>query len=157
MFSAEFDLEGLLDSFDQVDEELGRHIPVALKAAGDRIAAQAKETHEYTDRSGQLTNSIDAEQVAGSWSADNLEVSVAAGAPHAAAIEFGAKAHVIKPRYKKALRIPIEGGFRFAKGVQHPGNRPYRYLRNALEAVMPDAEEEVTAAVDLAFLNAGLG
>ena len=157
MLTADFEIDDLLDALDAVDDELGRVLPQALQQAGDRAAAYAKTTHDYVDRSSELTNSIAADHVIGSWAADTLAIEVAAGAPHAAAIEFGAKAHFIRAKHRKALRIPVEGGFRFAKVVSHPGNKPFRYLSNALEATMPDTEEEMAAAVDLAFLRAGLG
>jgi len=44
-------------------------------------------------------------------------------APYAAAVNFGARAHPIAPKNKKALRwaVPGLGGFAFSMGHDHPG------------------------------------
>jgi len=51
---------------------------------------------------------------------------------YAAAIDQGAKPHVIVPRRGKFLRfIGSNGRTVFARRVKHPGNKPYRFLSNA--------------------------
>ena len=55
-------------------------------------------------------------------------------APYAAAIDLGAKPHVIRPRKARALRFITRGKLVFARKVNHPGNRPYRFLYNAADA-----------------------
>jgi hypothetical protein len=52
-------------------------------------------------------------------------------APHANAIESGARPHVIRPRLRKALRFMAGGKAVFARRVNHPGNRPYKFLWRA--------------------------
>jgi hypothetical protein len=48
-------------------------------------------------------------------------------APHALFVHWPTRAHVIRPRNRKALRFPVGGAFAFAKAVNHPGYRgdPY--------------------------------
>lgn len=61
---------------------------------------------------------------------------------YAGAVEFGTKAHVIRPNKKKALAFKPGGGFRFwdesgrvvFRSVKHPGTKAQPYLRPALEA-----------------------
>ncbi len=157
MVTTELDADGVIAALAGVEADLDPLLHGVMTLAGDMIVAEAKTTHDYVDRSSALTNSIGPAEVSGTWRGGNLAVEVAAGAPHASAIEFGAKPHLIRPKKRKALRWPVEGGFRFARVVRHPGNKPYRYLRNALEAKLPVIVLEVQAAVDLAFLRRGLG
>jgi hypothetical protein len=79
-----------------------------------------------------------------------------ASANYAAHVEYGTKAHVIKPRNKKALRFPAggtsttlsgrvrtgelrrlgKGAYVFSKGVQHPGTKPQPFMRPGAEAAI---------------------
>ena len=53
-------------------------------------------------------------------------------AKYAAPIDRGARPHVIRPRRRKALRFVTKNGtVVFARKVNHPGNRPYRFLWRA--------------------------
>ena len=62
-----------------------------------------------------------------------------AGADYAAHVEFGTKAHEIRPRNKRALRWKVPGGFRFATRVRHPGTRARPYM-------IPGAEKAISRA-----------
>lgn len=53
---------------------------------------------------------------------------------HAEALEFGARPHVIVPRRAKFLRFMVKGKLVFARKVNHPGNKPYKFLYRALNA-----------------------
>lgn len=51
---------------------------------------------------------------------------------YASSIDSGARPHVIRPRRKKALRFRgANGGWVFARQVNHPGNRPYKTFYRA--------------------------
>lgn len=52
-------------------------------------------------------------------------------APHAVFVLFGTKAHLIKPKKKKALRWAGGGAFHFAKVVKHPGTKADDWLKRA--------------------------
>lgn len=54
--------------------------------------------------------------------------------PYAAAIDQGARPHVIKPRNARALRFVVRGKVVFTKRVMHPGNKPYKFLYRATTA-----------------------
>ncbi len=54
--------------------------------------------------------------------------------PYAAAIDKGARPHVIRARSAKALRFMGKGGVVFRRSVNHPGNKPYRFLSRATNA-----------------------
>lgn len=85
-------------------------------------------------RTGRLKTSIrpDAVRRVGPWS---IESGVSATAPYAAPVHEGARPHVIRPRRAKALRFEIGGRVVFAARVNHPGNRPNRFLSNAAHRV----------------------
>lgn len=48
----------------------------------------------------------------------------------------GTPPHIIRPRFKKALRFPGpgKGGVVFARVVHHPGTKPNRFLTDSLRA-----------------------
>jgi len=55
--------------------------------------------------------------------------------PYGDAIDSGARPHVIVPRKAKLLRfIGRDGRTVFAKRVNHPGNRPYKFMFFATDA-----------------------
>jgi hypothetical protein len=54
--------------------------------------------------------------------------------PHAAPMDRGARPHIIRAKSAKALRFVGKGGLVFRKSVNHPGNKPYRFLYRATNA-----------------------
>lgn len=48
-------------------------------------------------------------------------------------LEFGTRPHVIRPRNAKALKFNVGGRTVFARSVNHPGTRPYRWLSKSGE------------------------
>lgn len=53
-------------------------------------------------------------------------------APHNQFVEYGTRPHVIKPRRKGgSLRFVVKGKVVFTKRVNHPGNRPFKFLYRA--------------------------
>ncbi len=116
-------------------EEIRKLGPIVLAGARRGILASAQKyvelVHDYiesgksfTPRSGYLQNSIGWLPVGG----DKAEVFVQA--EYAKYLEFGTKGpYVIKPKRRKSLRIPVEGGYRFIKKAIHPGikRRPFMF------------------------------
>jgi HK97 gp10 family phage protein len=150
------DLTGLLATFKALPGKLDKNLRVAVRMAADAAANEARQNHDYEDRSSVLTNSIEPDGPSGSFAGGDLSATVSAGAPYALWVEKGTKPHVIKPKHRKWLRFPIEGGFRFAKQVQHPGTKPTLFLSNAVEKTMPKLTNEmIPDAVELSFLQAG--
>ncbi len=43
-------------------------------------------------------------------------------------LEYGTKPHIIRPKDRKALRIPTEEGYVFAKQIDHPGTSPVPFF-----------------------------
>ena len=154
--SYELDITGIIEASKAASAALERHIPVALKLGADIVAAQARKVHDYTDRTSELTNSIMPGPVSGSL-AQGLDVTVAAGAPYSLFVEEDTDPHPIRPRHRKKLRFPVEGGFAFADEVQHPGTTGTHFLSNAAEARISDVERSLEDAAGLAFEEAGFG
>jgi hypothetical protein len=72
----------------------------------------------------------------------------ASGAHYGAFVQKGTRAHLIRPRYRKALRFAgaqtrdRKGRFGargvvFARGVHHPGTHPNPYMQRAIQQVRP--------------------
>ncbi|NRA02835.1 MAG: HK97 gp10 family phage protein [Myxococcales bacterium] len=154
----ELDIDALKESVAGVEQELAQTIPLALKLGGDMVAVHARQNHDYKDQTGQLTNSIEAGEVSGSFEAGNLEITVSAGAPYGLAVEEGTAPHVIRPRHRKALRWPVAGGangFAFAKSVNHPGTQGTFFLKKAGEAKLEAVAGVLEDAAGLAFARQG--
>lgn len=67
----------------------------------------------------------------------------------AAFLEYGTKPHVIRARKASALRFVVGGKTVFARKVNHPGTRGFRFLYNATDAgfrlLGPKLESELGA------------
>jgi HK97 gp10 family phage protein len=155
---AQDDLDSLLGKFDGLLPHLERNLNTALRMAADAAANEAKVTHLYRDRTSRLTNSIAPDGPTGSFASGTLEAVLTASAPYASFVEKGTKPHVIRPRFRKALRwAAVGGGFAFSRnGVRHPGTQPTKFLENAVDKVTPKlAGELVPDAIELSFVQAG--
>lgn len=97
---------------------------LALTAVGEQKRLAPVKT-------GNLRRTIHIGQVT-SRSAETI-----AGAKYAAAVEFGTRAHEIRPRNKRTLRWKGSGGVVFAKFVRHPGTRAQPFM-------IPGAEKAIS-------------
>lgn len=67
--------------------------------------------------------------------------TITANANYSADIEYGTKAHEIKPVTTQALHFKQNGKEVFYKKVDHPGTKPNPVLRNAARAVQKQIPE----------------
>lgn len=118
-----------------------RELQARLKAIGETEPAmralQLSAIHESQALVHRKTGNLQRNIVPGPVSADHAVIE--ARTPYAAAVELGAKPHIIKP---KNARVLAWGGDRrltgrlrsgskpdhFAMLVHHPGNKPFPYL-----------------------------
>lgn len=102
-----------------------------LYDAGLAIVAETILNPQFKPRTGKLQRATTTRVVR----ASNGKVLVIKNAkPYAKPIEEGARAHVIRPRKGKFLRfIGKNGALVFRRVVNHPGNRPYWFLRTAVQ------------------------
>lgn len=135
--------EELQKALSELPDKIERNIVrAALRAAAKVTEAEAKRLVPV--RTGKLRDSIrvSTRLVKGSPKATITAGGRKKGAPfYAHLVEFGAKAHFIKP--KKAKSLFIAGVLR--DGVNHPGARKHPFMRPALDAS--------TQAAILAFGN----
>lgn len=142
--------------FQKLPKQLDKNLRTALAMSAQEAADEAKANHAYKDRSHELTNSIEPDGPHGTFFGGDLHATVSAGAPYALYVEKGTRPHEIRPRFRKWLRFPIEGGFRFAKRVRHPGTKPTNFIANAVNKSLATLESEhAPDAVELSFLQAG--
>ena len=98
-----------------------------------QVTSEAKRL--APERSGNMRRLIVSDPVrrTGPWS---LASGVSGLAEYSAPVHEGARPHVIRPRNARALRFEVEGGrVVFARRVNHPGNAPNPFLRNAAHRV----------------------
>lgn len=156
MINYELDPAAMIAACQRVHGLLESNVPQALQLSADLVAAEAKQNHNYVDRSTNLTNSIDKDEVQGTFRS-GLSITVSAGAWYGVIIELGTKKknYPIVPRFRKWLRFPNAGGFAFSKGVIHPGITGRKFLANALEAKEPKIQGVLNDATELSFAQAG--
>lgn len=99
---------------------------LALSAVGEQKKLSPVKT-------GNLRRSIHVGHVS-DRSADTI-----ASAQYAAFVEYGTRAHEIRPRSKSVLRWKDKGGnFRYAARVRHPGTRAQPYMLPGAERAVSD-------------------
>lgn len=120
------DLNLSIEGLDRVRQSFARLVPEVKQQVLNGMAQVAYDTAQRQadthTQTGALARSLRLRPDGDSaWIVDhNLQA-----APHALFVHWGTRAHVIRPRDKKALRWPSgQGGgtrFIFAKFVNHPG------------------------------------
>lgn len=146
------DVRAVVDACQRTINAIDQHVRGALRRSAVTVANSAHRQHAYKDRTGSLSNSIRAgEPVGGTL----VTVDVTADTPYAAAIELGAKPHVITARKGKALRFQVGGRTVFRRSVNHPGNKPYKFLAGALEREVDDIYVHIENALEGALEESG--
>jgi len=119
------------------------------KAAAERYTDETldyiAQRRSFTGRTGQLEQSI------GWRPLGNEAAEVYVNAEYAPYVEYGTRPHVIRPKPgRKALKIPVPGGYVLRRKVNHPGSRPYPFFfadRSHREQAMAAAGLSVLARV----------
>lgn len=156
MIALDLDVDGLTEAVAKLSRELEAEGRKVMTRAGAMAAAKARELAPVGETAA-LRNSIQGEPAKGSFAAGTLEGSIVALAPYASHVEAGTRPHEIRPKHRRFLRIPVQGGFLFRRRVMHPGTRPQPYLAPAVELVMDDVSAEFEAAMEIALIRAGFG
>jgi HK97 gp10 family phage protein len=90
--------------------------------------ARAINPGSFKNQTGNLRRSILKGRV--TWDYGEVGTNEA----YAQAVEFGSKAHTIVPKGKRFLAFKgRDGRMIFARKVNHPGSKPYPYMRPAFE------------------------
>lgn len=147
------DVRGVIDACQRTINLIDKQVRRALRHSAGVVAVSARKQHSYQDRTGHLTSSIGYGVPEGGTT---VNVDVTATMPYADAIERGAKPHVIKPKKPGGrLVFGTVSGLVFAKQVNHPGNRPFRFLAEALEREQDDVFASVGTGLEAAMQEAG--
>ena len=139
-------------SLDIVAADARTRAPVSPGSAAEGESAVAEAT-------GFLLRSINTGPVEGDF-VTGITGTVSASAPYALHVEYGTKAHIIRPKNKKALRWASgggAGGWAFAKSVKHPGTTAQPFLRPALTASRDAILNRFSVATRLAIARAKAG
>jgi hypothetical protein len=116
----------------QLKQSLAAGIDKAIRKTGDHFFELVLAAADKHTKTGALVQSLNNSYSAGTYTIDHdLQ-----RAPHAVFVHWGSRAHVIKPKARKALRWPAGGAFAFAKSVNHPGYRgdPYLITKQGIES-----------------------
>lgn len=128
---------------------------LAIKESTALVWEYATDHHRFVSRTGNLERAVRSE-VSGMEGIIYLDEGQA---PYGVPVHQGARARVIVPKRRKALRWTDGGKFVFAKRVHWPGIKPDPFIYQALE----DNEKEVTDLFDhytdlaLEEIMAGIG
>lgn len=109
-----------------------RMIADTLELAGRFAIEHVHEHPEFKPHTGNLQKQTKSKVVRLS---SGRVLRITNDAAYAGAIDGGARPHVITPKRGKFLRfIGRNGRTVFARRVNHPGNKPYRFLYYATDA-----------------------
>jgi hypothetical protein len=127
----------------------------AVSNACEEGAAEARSTHKYKDRTGNLTRSIGDRLI--NIEAYGAEGVIEATADYASYVEHGTKPHVIpKGGAQKGVLLAWEGDggsgdWHFAREVHHPGQRtPLPFMGAAYLKAERVLERDIEVAVQKA-------
>lgn len=116
--------------------ELKAIAPDALRLALLRMSQQAYDYAQDAagrhNKTGALFRSLYNRQVIGGREVGHD----LRAAPHAVFVHWGTRAHIIRPKSRKALRWTSGGRFVFAKQVRHPGYAGDAWMVRAADEVV---------------------
>ena len=135
------ELEQELAKIGAYDTKTAARVEEAISTSTKNVAVGAKR--RVAVRTGKLKKSIRA-----SFNQKTMTGIVAAKAPYAHLIEFGAKPRTVKPNKQKALAIDEFGLRRYAKEARIPARVERPYLRPAFEEEKPNLIKNVKDAVN---------
>ena len=129
-----------LDQLSVYDGKARLRVEQTIQQSTKAIGAGAKQ--RVPVRSGKLKKKIGTR-----FEKRGATGVVAAKTPYAHLVEFGAKAAVVKPVNKKAMRIDANGIRRFATEVSIPARAERPFLRPAFENEKPTLIRNLAEAV----------
>lgn len=116
----------------RLEAVVGHQLETFMSAFIRQVVTTAQSTTAPI-RSGRMVRAIEGDPVRRVGL--RVDSGVTVRVPYAASVHEGARPHVIRPRFARALRFEIGGQVVFARKVNHPGNRPNPFLRNAVHRV----------------------
>jgi len=141
LFKIEIGIDGLKAAHEELMKALEGEISQHLKFVGNQAAFNASRSQDIGG--SVLKNSVSYRLVS------PFRLKIFTKKKHASYLNDGTKPHVIRPRRKKALRFVTGGGeVRFAKKVNHPGNKATHWFDNAIEKAITESKDELRASLE---------
>ncbi len=166
MFTCEIDYRELESGWRDALDELSNGCRIAVANACTEGAAEARATHVYKDRTGELTKATTGKLLDSGRGYANGEIT--AKTPYASYVEEGTKPHDIWPKEGEGFEGPLpkgqsrrgkkdigthrtalrwqgsDGANHFARMVHHPGSREHPFVgqaaTKAMRVLIRDAE-----------------
>jgi len=151
--SIEIDADDLVEGLAQLETATALELFAAHRAVGEMVESEAKRIAPNV--TGALAESIQASAWPHGTPQSGLETIVLANAPYALPVHDGARPHRIEARNARALRFTVGGQVRFARAVNHPGQRPQPFFENTLSAKAGDIHRAFEEAYERAMRRAG--
>lgn len=101
-----------------------RVIHEELDRAGDTAHQHVESNASFRDRSGKLRRSTHHRVLIGR---NKSRVRLRWRPRYATFIEYGTRPHIIRARRRQFLRFVVGGRVVYARKVNHPGTRPYKF------------------------------
>lgn len=122
-------LDELVKNTKKASKDLHGLLLQTMKKATTKIKNDARRIRpgSFKNRTGNLRRSIDRRV----FSAAKGVVFV--GEKYGKYVEFGTRPHIIRPKNAKMLAFRVGGQLVFARQVNHPGSKPYPYMKPAFE------------------------
>ena len=132
MFNVEFkiDLKPVCDELIETRKQTLKGFREAVGDTADDMKRDILRNIPY--KTGALKNSIEI-----NYNKQGQEVVIQATAKHAPYVEYGTRAHTIRPRNKKVLAFNGASGMCFAKKVNHPGTKARPFMETAFNKNAP--------------------
>lgn len=115
------------------EQLLASHVAMvrgALYDAGLVAVAEVAVHPQFKPQTGKLQRGTKTRTVR---TAGGRLLRISNAVPYAGSVEEGARPHKITARNAKTLRFYAKGGIVFRRSVNHPGNKPYWFLRKATD------------------------
>ena len=125
-------LDSLIESFTIAPDATVRELRTSMKICVRKVQSDARKDHNFISRSGgrglegAIRTRIENSGLSGFIFLDKR-------IPYADAIHNGSRPHKIVAKNKKALYFVKGGTGIFAKGINHPGTKPDKFLNKSLE------------------------
>lgn len=130
----------------RLDQELVRGVQQAVGEAVDAGAAEARQTHDFRNRTGGVERGIRGRVV--SLTARGAEGVIEATDEASSHLAYGTRAHEIRPKNAAALNFSIAGRTVFAARVQHPGTKADPFMANAARRAERVLRQSILATLE---------
>lgn len=108
------------------------------QAVGVQLENDSKTNASWTDQTSNARQLIHSKVSGGGTS---YNINVAHGVEYGGILEEGSKAHIIRPKNKKALYW--SGAAHPVKQVNHPGTSAYKGIKSTMQSEVPTIAEKL--------------